>query len=88
MEVTGAVFQLYSPPDNTSISMSIFKPFTVYTCKVAAFNRVGTGPFSSEITVQTPEYGKAHNMGKIDQTFIFDIVCVHKFPEFYVHELC
>ena len=33
-------------------------PHTVYVCIVAANNAVGSGPFSSVLTVQTPETGK------------------------------
>ncbi len=55
---TGATSQLYSAADEITISVSIFKPFTVYTCSVAAFTEVGIGPFGSERSVQTPEYGK------------------------------
>ena len=42
---------------NTHIVPNLL-PYTVYVCIVAANNAVGSGPFSSVLTVQTPETGK------------------------------
>lgn len=57
-DVTNATFQLYAASNEENMSAPIFKPFTVYACKVAAFTQVGIGPFVTEIIVQTPEFGK------------------------------
>lgn len=42
---------------NTLIVQNLL-PYTVYVCIVAANNAVGRGPFSSVLTVLTPETGK------------------------------
>ena len=49
------MFQLYSNQHETSLSASIFEPYTVYRCPVAAFTTPGAGPYSDEETVLTPE---------------------------------
>ena len=49
------MFQLYSNQHETSLSATIFEPYTMYRCAVAAFTTPGTGPYSDEETVLTPE---------------------------------
>ena len=49
------MFQLYSDDHATNLSATIFKPYTVYRCAVAAFTTPGTGPYSDEETILTPE---------------------------------
>jgi len=48
-------FQLYSDQRETNLSATIFKPYTVYRCAVAAFTTPGTGPYSDEVMILTPE---------------------------------
>ena len=50
-------FQLYSDDHATNLSATIFKPYTVYRCVVAAFTTPGTGPYSDEAVILTPEDG-------------------------------
>lgn len=53
-----STLQLYpTPPDSTYIA-AIFKPYTVYTARIAAYTEVGIGPFSLEISTMTPQDGK------------------------------
>ena len=49
------MFDLYSNQHETSLSASIFEPYSVYRCAVAAFTTPGAGPYSDEETVLTPE---------------------------------
>ena len=49
------MFQLYSDDHATNLSATVFKPYTVYRCAVAAFTTPGTGPYSDEEAVLTPE---------------------------------
>ena len=49
------MFQLYSDEHATNLSAKIFKPYTVYRCAVAAFTTPGTGPYSDEVVILTPE---------------------------------
>ena len=37
---------------------NIIEPFTVYSCRIAAFTQIGMGPYSNKISVQTPEDSK------------------------------
>ena len=48
-------FQLYSNQREENLSATIFKPYTVYRCAVAAFTTPGTGPYSDEVMILTPE---------------------------------
>ncbi len=52
---TGLVHQQTSPV--TMATVSSLHPFYTYNCSIAAFT-VSTGPFSSEITVTTPQDSK------------------------------
>ena len=52
------MFQLYSDDHATNLSATIFKPYTVYRCAVAAFTTPGIGPYSNEAVILTPEDGK------------------------------
>ena len=49
------MFQLYSDQHEENLSATLFKPYTVYRCAVAAFTTPGTGPYSDEETILTPE---------------------------------
>ena len=51
----GMMFQLYSDQHARNLSATIFKPYTVYRCAVAAFTTPGTGPYSDEVMILTPE---------------------------------
>ena len=53
---TGERFQLFS--NSTSITVDTLQPFTTYLCIIAARTVIGTGPFSTVITLETPEDGK------------------------------
>ena len=52
---TGATFQLTST--TTPLSVFNLNPYTTYICIIAAVTTVGTGPFSSQFTLSTPEDG-------------------------------
>ena len=41
--------------DSHNLTVRSLRPFTSYTCIVAAYTSVGTGPFSAEVSVQTME---------------------------------
>ena len=53
---TGEMFQLTS--STNTLSVASLKPFTRYVCIIAARTQVGLGPFSTTVTVMTPEDGK------------------------------
>ena len=53
---TGEDFQLIST--NTSLTVTHLRPYTTYQCIIAASTSVGIGPFSTVVTVITPEDGK------------------------------
>ena len=42
---------------NTTLTLSTLSPYTTYYCVVAARTSVGTGPFSTVITLQTLQDG-------------------------------
>ena len=52
---SGEMFQLTST--TTSLTVSTLQPFTTYFCIIAASTSVGMGPFSTVVTLQTPEDG-------------------------------
>ena len=54
----GMMFQIYSDSNATNISATLFTPYTVYRCAVAATTVPGTGPYSDEVLILTPEDGK------------------------------
>ena len=54
---TGASFTLTSVAN--SISITSLKPFTVYTCQIAALTLVGAGPYSIAFSVMTLQSGKS-----------------------------
>lgn len=51
--------QLYPAPSESTYIADIFKPYTVYTARIAAYTEVGTGPFSPEVSTMTPQDGKS-----------------------------
>ena len=57
-EDNGMMFQIYSDSNTTNISATLFTPYTVYRCTVAATTVPGTGPYSNEVLILTPEDGK------------------------------
>jgi len=56
----GMIIQIYSNGNATNISATLFTPYTVYRCKVAASTLPGTGPYSDEVLILTPEDGKSN----------------------------
>ncbi len=42
-------------PNTTSYTLSSLRPYTRYTCSIAAHTAIGRGPFSMPVTVMTPE---------------------------------
>ena len=56
---SGASFQLFST--NTSLSVNTLLPFTSYNLLIAASTSVGSGPFSTLLTLQTPQDGWSYN---------------------------
>ena len=56
---TGEEFQLTST--TTSYNVTNLRPYTTYQCIIAASTSVGIGPFSTIVTILTPEDGKAAN---------------------------
>ena len=57
---SGLVFQIFSNGNSTNVSAAHLMPYTVYRCTVAANTVPGTGPYSDEVLILTPEDGK-HN---------------------------
>ena len=53
---TGHTFQLIST--NTTLTVTNLTPYTTYNCIIAAETSAGTGPFSSQFTVSTPQDGE------------------------------
>jgi len=47
--------------NRTLFSISSLKPFTTYTCEVAAITVAGVGPFSTLITFLTDQTSKSKN---------------------------
>ena len=56
VQETGEHFQLTS--NTTSLEVTNLKPYRTYVCIIAAATSVGLGPFSTSVTVKTPEDGK------------------------------
>ena len=54
---TGEEFQLTST--TTFYTVTHLRPYTTYQCIIAASTSVGIGPFSTVVTIVTPEDGKA-----------------------------
>ena len=52
---TGERLQLAS--QSQSVNVTGLTPYATYLCAVAASTAVGPGPFSTQITIQTPESG-------------------------------
>ncbi len=55
---SGQSIQRTVPSTQTSISITALLPFTSYDCSIAASTSVGIGPFSTILTVRTPEDSK------------------------------
>ena len=58
---TGATIQMSTPYQN--MMLYSLRPFTTYSCIVAARTSIGLGPFSTTINVQTLEDGKSYKFG-------------------------
>lgn len=56
--LTGETFLLFS--NTTTLLVDILKPFRTYVCIIAAQTSVGTGPFGTQITLQTLQDGKTN----------------------------
>ena len=52
---TAEMFQLFS--ETNSILVATLSPFTTYSCFISASTSIGNGPFSTIITLRTPEDG-------------------------------
>ena len=52
---TAEMFQLFS--ETNSILVANLSPFTTYSCFISASTSIGNGPFSTIITLRTPEDG-------------------------------
>ena len=61
------MFQLTST--TTSLTVSTLQPFTTYFCIIAASTSVGMGPFSTVVTLQTPEDGTLVHVFRIDHLY-------------------
>lgn len=55
---SGSTMQRVVPGLQTTITVSSLLPFTAYFCSIAASTTVGSGPFSTILTVNTPEDSK------------------------------
>ena len=53
---SGEMFQLVS--QSTILEIDTLIPYTTYSILIAASTSVGSGPFSTVLTIQTPEDGK------------------------------
>ena len=52
---SGEIIQRTVPGMQTSLSVSTLSPFTTYLCFIAASTSVSIGPFSTTLTINTPE---------------------------------
>ena len=57
--VSGMTIQRTVPASENSISITSLLPFTTYDCSIAASTSVGIGPFSTLLTISTPEDSKS-----------------------------
>lgn len=55
---SGVTIQRTVPGSQTTITVSSLLPFTAYFCSIAASSSVGIGPFSTILSVTTPEDSK------------------------------
>ena len=53
---TGETFQLFS--ESNTLHVDTLRPFTTYVCIIAAQTSIGIGPYSTSVTVITPEDGE------------------------------
>ncbi len=56
VQETGERFQLTS--ETTYLEVTNLRPYRTYVCVIAAATSVGLGPFSTSVTVETPEDGE------------------------------
>ena len=49
---------IQSPANTSNLVITGLQPYTVYWVAIAAFTKIGTGPFSNEIEVLTNESGE------------------------------
>ena len=57
---SGAIIQRTVPGAQTTITVSPLMPFTAYDVSIVASTTVGIGPFSTLITINTPEDSKGY----------------------------
>ena len=79
VQETGERFQLTS--NTTYLEVTTLRPYRTYMCIVAAATSVGLGPFSTSVTVKTPEDGK--NLHVFMCTII---LCVSLYTIFCFHD--
>lgn len=53
---SGQTFLLNST--TTTLNITILQPYTTYICVIAAVTSAGVGPFSSQVTLMTPQARK------------------------------
>ena len=59
--VQGSGAQLTWTSTSDFLEVIVLEPDTTYVCAVAAATSIGTGPFSSQITFQTPQDSKYYH---------------------------
>lgn len=65
---TGAMIHMSTPYLN--LTLHSLRPFTTYSCIVAARTSVGLGPFSTTINIQTLEDGKKININITPPSYV------------------
>ncbi len=56
VQETGEMFRLNSTL--TTLTVTTLRPYRTYVCVIAATTSAGLGPFSTSVTVETPEDGE------------------------------
>ncbi len=68
----GERFQLTS--ETNFLEVTTLRPFSTYLCVIAAATSVGLGPFSTSVTVETPEDGEWHWFRNVTSTVLICFV--------------
>ena len=68
---SGQTIQRSVLSSQTSVTVNSLLPFTTYSCSIAASTSIGMGPFSTLLTVVTPEDGKHNKLWLIDANLLY-----------------
>lgn len=76
---SGEMFQLFS--ESTMLEVGVLTPYTMYSILIAASTRVGTGPLSPALTLQTPEDGQCHSFVLLTHNCDYTCSLFHQHPQ-------